>query len=66
LGQDLQTTSTIASSQWASQGVDASFDMQKFKQEFKINVTRVEGFDMEFEMLGVSCAVRHSTACNAT
>ncbi|KAI3434531.1 hypothetical protein D9Q98_002604 [Chlorella vulgaris] len=57
---NLHTTSTIASGQWASQGVDASFDMQKFKQEFKINVTRVEGFDMEFEMLGVSCALANS------
>ena len=52
-----QTTSTIAASQWASLGVDASFDLDEFKRGFSINITRYEGHDMEFEMKGVSCAV---------
>lgn len=54
----LQTTSTIAASQWGSLGVDASFDMARFKQGFSIDIKRYEGDDMEFEMKGVSCAVR--------
>lgn len=54
----LQTTSTIAASQWASLGVDAAFDLARFKRGFDINITRYEGDDMEFEMKGVSCAVR--------
>ena len=53
-----QTTSTIAAGQWGSLGVDASFDLENFKQGFKIDVTRYEGDDMEFEMRGASCAVR--------
>ena len=54
----LQTTSTIAATQWASLGVDAAFDLARFKRGFDINITRYEGDDMEFEMKGVSCAVR--------
>ena len=54
----LQTTSTIAASQWASLGVDAAFDLEKFKKGFQVDITRYEGYDMEFEMKGVSCAVR--------
>lgn len=38
-------------------GVDASFSMDKFKNNFKIDITRYEGGDMEFEMKGISCAV---------
>jgi len=57
----LQTTSTIAATQWGSLGVDASFDLDKFKQGFQIDVTRYEGDDMEFEMKGVSCAVGTDT-----
>ena len=55
-----QTTSTIAASQWGSLGVDASFDMASFKKGFSIDIKRYEGDDMEFEMKGVSCAVRRA------
>lgn len=55
-----QTTSTIAASQWGSLGVDASFDMARFREGFSIDIKRYEGDDMEFEMKGVSCAVRRA------
>lgn len=41
-------------------GVDAAFDLARFKRGFDIQVTSYEGDDMEFEMRGVSCAVRGS------
>ena len=63
LHSPLQTTSTIAATQWASLGVDAAFDLARFKRGFDINITRYEGDDMEFEMKGVSCAVRRMP-CN--
>lgn len=62
----LQTTSTIAASQWGSLGVDASFDMARFKQGFSIDIKRYEGDDMEFEMKEVSCAVRQRQAMMAS
>ncbi|KAI7838406.1 hypothetical protein COHA_007810 [Chlorella ohadii] len=58
--RNLHTTSTIAATQWASLGVDAAFDLARFKRGFDINITRYEGDDMEFEMKGVSCAVANS------
>ncbi|KAL4433723.1 hypothetical protein ABPG75_000164 [Micractinium tetrahymenae] len=57
---NLHTTSTIAASQWGSLGVDASFDMDRFRRGFSIDIKRYEGDDMEFEMKGVSCAVANS------
>lgn len=59
---DLQTTSTVAASQWSSLGVEAGFHTSKFKNGFGIDITRYDGNDMHFEMKGVSCAVR-STRC---
>ncbi|PSC68794.1 DNA-directed RNA polymerases I and III subunit RPAC1 [Micractinium conductrix] len=57
---NLHTTSTIAATQWASLGVDASFDLDSFRRGFNIDITRYEGDDMEFEMKGVSCALANS------
>lgn len=54
----LQTTSTVAASQWSGLGLDAGFQAGKFKEGFGIDITRYDGNDMHFELKGVSCAVR--------
>ena len=53
----LQTNSTIAANQYKAAGMDKSFKLAEFKQGLKIDVTRYEGHDMEFEVKGITCAV---------
>ena len=48
----------MASSQFMAIGLDSTFDMKMFQQGFSIDITKCNGNDMEFEMQGVSCAVR--------
>jgi hypothetical protein len=45
-----------------SMGVDSAFSLEKFRAGFSIEVNRYEGNEMEFEMKGVSCAVRLRSA----
>lgn len=39
-------------------GVDSAFNLQTFKQGLNISVNKYTGDDMEFEVKGLSCAVR--------
>jgi hypothetical protein len=54
----LQTSSSLAST--TIPGVDTSFKLDNFKQGLNIEVTKYENHDMEFEVKGISCAVRVS------
>jgi hypothetical protein len=54
--QFLQTSSTIAANQYKG-AADGTFKLGDFKQGLNIEVTRYEGYDMEFEVKGISCAV---------
>lgn len=55
---NVQTSSTIAANQYRAFGLDSSFSLEKFRQDLKIDVLRYEQDDMEFEVNGISCAVR--------
>ena len=57
-----QTSSTQAVGQWAALGSEGAFDPRAFKQQLDIKITKYEDYDMEFELKGVSCAVRRA-AC---
>lgn len=48
----------MSANQYMAAGVDSTFSLEGFKKGFNISITRYEGDEMEFEMKGVSCAVR--------
>lgn len=56
----VQTNSTIAANQYDAFGINTAFSLEKFRKQLKIDVLRYEQDDMEFEIQGVSCAVRNN------
>jgi len=57
----LQTSSSIASSQFQSVGIESKFSIQEFKKNLKIDIRKYDGYDMEFEIEGISCSVSFET-----
>ena len=55
----------MSANQYMAAGVDSTFSLEGFKKGFNISITRYEGDEMEFEMKGVSCAVREEELLHA-
>lgn len=41
-------------------GFDNSFDLEEFKENFKINIVRLEKDEAEFEVIGIDAAIANA------
>ncbi len=56
----MQPSTYTSANQYMALGVDNSWDLEQFKENFKIIVNRVEDDAIEFDMIGVDPAIANA------